>query len=211
MQCPKTKFLFVILGMLLSTVNLKMLMSPMIFFQHAIPPDNIREGRSNGDLYFNVGLGYESLGNTEEAVRNFSLAYEEYKFEKNNLEMEAECLEKIGNVYLKKKNIFALDTFSKLADVYHLMGKPVKQVEALAQKAAQMHANGKVEEAETTADECLKISKDCGSSQEIGNFYELKLEFFIVTNLPIFVLRWNLLKKNTFCFFAIIKNNFFQL
>lgn len=47
--------------------------------------DNIREGRLNGDFFFNLGFGYENVGNLEEVVRNFKKVLEEYKVERDNV------------------------------------------------------------------------------------------------------------------------------
>lgn len=134
----------------------------------ALPPDNTREGRSNGDLFFNLGLGYENVGNSEEAVRNFKKALEEYKVERDNVQMEAETLEKLGQLYLKTKNRFAVDTFDQLAQAYDILKNPAKQLWALTEKANQQFANGLEEEAEKSAEECLKLVENCGSSVNIG-------------------------------------------
>lgn len=134
----------------------------------ALPPDNTREGRSNGDLFFNLGLGYENVGNSEEAVRNFKKALEEYKVERDNVQMEAETLEKLGQLYLKTKNRFAVDTFDQLAQAYDILKNPAKQLWALTEKANQQFANGLEEEAEKSAEECLKLAENCGSSVNIG-------------------------------------------
>lgn len=134
----------------------------------ALPPDNTREGRSNGHLFFNLGLGYENVGNSEEAVRNFKKALEEYKVERDNVQMEAETLEKLGQLYLKTKNRFAVDTFDQLAQAYDILKNPAKQLWALTEKANQQFANGFEEEAEKSAEECLKLVENCGSSVNIG-------------------------------------------
>lgn len=134
----------------------------------ALPPDNTREGRSNGDLFFNLGLGYENVGNSEEAVRNFKKALEEYKVERDNVQMEAETLESLGQLYLKTKNRFAVDTFDQLAQAYDILKNPAKQLWALTEKANQQFANGLEEEAEKSAEECLKLVENCGSSVNIG-------------------------------------------
>uniref|UniRef100_K1QHT8 RNA-binding protein 8A n=2 Tax=Magallana gigas TaxID=29159 RepID=K1QHT8_MAGGI len=134
----------------------------------ALPPDNTREGRSNGDLFFNLGLGYENVGNSEEAVRNFKKALEEYKVERDNVQMEAETLEKLGQLYFKTKNRFAVDTFDQLAQAYDILKNPAKQLWALTEKANQQFANGLEEEAEKSAEECLKLVENCGSSVNIG-------------------------------------------
>ncbi|XP_033749635.1 uncharacterized protein LOC117334243 isoform X4 [Pecten maximus] len=137
--------------------------------QQAVPPDNKKEGRSNGDLYFNFGLGFENLGNLEEAVRYYMKSYEEYKSERDNLQMEAESLEKLGNLQVKTDNVFAEDSYGKLAEVYGLMNKPVKQLESLCQKANQQHKHKKSTECEATADECLRLTEQCGSVTQVGN------------------------------------------
>ncbi|XP_048753430.1 tetratricopeptide repeat protein 24-like isoform X2 [Ostrea edulis] len=137
----------------------------------ALPPDNIREGRSNGDLFFNLGLGYENIGNTEEAVKNFKIALEEYKIERDNVQMEAETLEKLGQLYLKTRNKFAMETFDQLAQTYSILDNHAKQLWAQTEKANQQFANSMSEEAEKTAEECLKLAEKCGPLVNIGTIY----------------------------------------
>lgn len=137
----------------------------------ALPPDNIREGRSNGDLFFNLGLGYENIGNTEEAVKNFKIALEEYKIERDNVQMEAETLEKLGQLYLKTRNKFAMETFDQLAQTYSILDNHAKQLWAQTEKANQQFANSMSEEAEKTAEECLKLAEKCGPLVNIGLFH----------------------------------------
>nr|XP_022339225.1 tetratricopeptide repeat protein 24-like isoform X9 [Crassostrea virginica] len=137
----------------------------------ALPPNNTREGRSNGDLFFNLGLGHETMGNSEEAVRNYKKALEEYKVERDNVQMEAETLEKLGQLYLKTKNKFAMDTFDQLAQTYEILNKPSKQLWALTEKTNQQFTNGLLEEAENSAEECLKLAEKCEPSVNIGTIY----------------------------------------
>lgn len=137
----------------------------------ALPPNNTRDGRSNGDLFFNLGLGHETMGNSEEAVRNYKKALEEYKVERDNVQMEAETLEKLGQLYLKTKNKFAMDTFDQLAQTYEILNKPSKQLWALTEKTNQQFTNGLLEEAENSAEECLKLAEKCEPSVNIGRFY----------------------------------------
>ncbi|XP_061198246.1 tetratricopeptide repeat protein 24-like isoform X2 [Saccostrea echinata] len=137
----------------------------------ALPPDNAREGRSNGDLFFNLGLGHEMTGNTEEAVRSYKKAFEEYKIERDNVQMEAETLEKLGQLYLKTRNKFTMETFDQLAQTYEILNNPSKQLWALTEKANQQFANALAEESEKTAEECLKLAEKCGPSVNLGTIY----------------------------------------
>ncbi|KAK3086275.1 hypothetical protein FSP39_016180 [Pinctada imbricata] len=139
--------------------------------EKSVPPENKREGRSNGDLYFNFGVGYEGLGNNEEAVRNYKRALDEYKVERDNVQMEAECLEKLAQIYIKMHNQFAAETFGQLAAAYEILNNAVKQMWALSEKASQLFVKGQTEEAESTADECLQLSSKCDSNANIGNLY----------------------------------------
>jgi prefoldin subunit 5 len=66
-----------------------------IHLQQAVPSEERRDGRSNGDLYFNFGLGYEVTKNVHEAVRYFNKALDEYRLERDNLTMEIETLSKM--------------------------------------------------------------------------------------------------------------------
>ena len=139
--------------------------------EKAIPPENKREGRSNGDLYFNFGIGYEGLGNSEEAVRNYNKALEEYKVERDNVQMEAECLQKLAQTYVKTRNRFAADTFTQLAAAYEILNDPVKQMWALSERANQLFSSGQLDEAESAADECLTLSSKCDRNSNIGKTF----------------------------------------
>lgn len=67
----------------------------------ALPPPNHRDGKSNGDLFYNFGLGYEAAENFAEAAKYYELALEEYVSEKDNVSMEAEVASKAGQCYVR--------------------------------------------------------------------------------------------------------------
>ncbi len=65
----------------------------------ALPPPNHKDGKSNGDLFYNFGLGYEALRDSEQAAKYYELSLEEYHSEKDNTHMEAEVAFKAGQCY----------------------------------------------------------------------------------------------------------------
>ena len=87
-------------------IALKQAESGLEMLQRAIPPMNQRDGKSNGDLYYNFGLGYELLRNDAEAVKFFELAYEEYRMEKDNVRMENETIMKAGALYVQLRCVY---------------------------------------------------------------------------------------------------------
>lgn len=137
----------------------------------AVPPENKREGKSNGDLYFNFGLGYEGLGNYEDAARNYTKALEEYRAEGDNSEMEIETLEKLAQIYTRTKNAFTIDAYNQLVQLYENTNNPanyLKHMRALFEKSNHLYQGGKKAEAEIAADECMKITEKCGANTDVG-------------------------------------------
>lgn len=143
----------------------------------AVPPENRREGKSNGDLYFNFGLGYEGLGNYEDAARNYTKALEEYRAEGDNSEMEIETLEKLAQIYARTKNAFTVDAYSQLVQLYENTNNPanyLKHMRALFEKSYHLYQGGKNAEAEIAADECMKITEKCGANTDVGMSENIK-------------------------------------
>ena len=68
------------------------------FLRCAIPPADTTDGASNGDLFYNFGLGYESLQQAAEAGKYFELALEEYHKEANTA-MQTAVATHVGQLY----------------------------------------------------------------------------------------------------------------
>ena len=62
---------------------------------------SLRDGKSNGDLFYNFGHGYALLKQESEAVKYYELALEEYQSEKDNARMEADVSRQIGKIRVR--------------------------------------------------------------------------------------------------------------
>ena len=71
--------------------------------QRAIPPLNQRDGKSNGDLFYNFASGYRLLGDNSEAVKFYELALDEFRLE-SNAQMESEISLKAAELYSSLKS-----------------------------------------------------------------------------------------------------------
>ncbi|KAL8588559.1 hypothetical protein ACOMHN_059513 [Nucella lapillus] len=65
------------------------------YLTEATPLQGVSDCVSNGDLYFNMGLGYEIVGLFERAYVTLERAWEEYRGERDNLSMEISVLKKL--------------------------------------------------------------------------------------------------------------------
>lgn len=70
------------------------------YLKEATPPEGMADGVSNGDLYFNFGLAYEVLGRYREAAGSFKQALQEYRRERDNMNMEIETLKRLQQVHI---------------------------------------------------------------------------------------------------------------
>ncbi|VDI50641.1 Hypothetical predicted protein [Mytilus galloprovincialis] len=139
--------------------------------QQAIPSEDRRDGRSNGDLFFNLGLGYETTKNIQEAIRYFNKALEEYRYERDNLDMEIETLTKLAVLCTTVQNHHLMNLYHQLAEAYAMHGNVEKQMWALCEKANSYNSFGDPQKAEYAADECLKLSDKCQNTVESGSIF----------------------------------------
>ncbi|CAG2235828.1 unnamed protein product [Mytilus edulis] len=139
--------------------------------QQAVPSEDRRDGRSNGDLFFNLGLGYETTKNIQEAIRYFNKALEEYRYERDNLAMEIETLTKLAVLCTTVQNHHLMNLYHQLAEAYAMQGNVEKQMWALCEKANSYNSFGDPQKAEYAADECLKLSDKCQNTVESGSIF----------------------------------------
>lgn len=137
--------------------------------QKAVPPLNKRDGRSNGDLYFNFALGYEALMKYQDAIKYYKLALDEYKVENYNDSMEIETAQKVAQLcaslgYHKDAALY----FNHLAGVYKRQNNTNKHVLTLSETANQLLLTGNLSEAEKQAEECFLLCESC--MQNSGEF-----------------------------------------
>ncbi|XP_063435379.1 uncharacterized protein LOC134716353 isoform X4 [Mytilus trossulus] len=139
--------------------------------QQAVPSEDRRDGRSNGDLFFNLGLGYETTKNIQESIRYFNKALEEYRYERDNLAMEIETLNKLAILCTTVQNHHLMNLYHQLAEAYAMQGNVEKQMWALCEKANSYNSFGDPQKAEYAADECLKLSDKCQNTVESGSIF----------------------------------------
>ncbi|XP_071170628.1 uncharacterized protein [Mytilus edulis] len=139
--------------------------------QQAVPSEDRRDGRSNGDLFFNLGLGYETTKNIQESIRYFNKALEEYRYERDNLAMEIETLTKLAVLCTTVQNHHLMNLYHQLAEAYAMQGNVEKQMWALCEKANSYNSFGDPQKAEYAADECLKLSDKCQNTVESGSIF----------------------------------------
>ena len=123
----------------------------------AIPPMKIKDGHSNGDLYFNIGIAFELMHRHGDAVKYFELALEEYQSsQQDNWEMEAEVGCRLGAQYLKLDNpLQAARGYGIAATAYANGVSSQQQVSTLCKQAAALLQAQRQEDALRAADDSI--------------------------------------------------------
>lgn len=142
----------------------------LTYLNQAVPPKGKRDGRSNGDLYFNYGLAYEGLKRFTESLQNFSKALEEYRLEQTNTKMEADTIQRLKKLAKDAGLYQETDSWLRqLIATYNQMGEKEKSLQAQAEHARllleKLH---QPEMAELVADQCFETLKDCQHSKILG-------------------------------------------
>ncbi|KAK3604713.1 hypothetical protein CHS0354_018953 [Potamilus streckersoni] len=137
------------------------------YLHKAIPPENEKDDKSNGDVYFNLGLGYEKPDmDQKKAINYYRKAADEYESERNSAR-QTECLEKILKLQRVPGNddelLRAYDDLVKLLDKEEQFNK---KMSFLCEKANFLRSKKKIKEAEQAADECLNIQEKVGESTD---------------------------------------------
>ncbi|GFO36181.1 tetratricopeptide repeat protein 24-like [Plakobranchus ocellatus] len=126
----------------------------------AKPNEGCKDGKSNGDLYFNFGLAYEGLKDNAESRRYFERALGEYRSERSNIKMEADTTRRIGHLCVNSGQFAEAEVWIKqLIQAYESLGDKESRLQAEAERAHLLLKMGRVEEAEEIADDCLKSAK----------------------------------------------------
>ena len=148
------------------------------YLKKAIPPADIRDGHSNGDLYYNFGLAYESMSNREEAVKYFELSLEDYGKDKDRT-MEAEVATKIGALYLSldQQALQAARAYGVASASFAAVPDQLRQAQCLAQQAAALFKADKVEDTLHIADDCMLVCQSIPQDQALGNGLQKYLKF----------------------------------
>lgn len=136
--------------------------------QKAVPPMNKRDGSSNGDLYYNFGLAYESLKNNAEMVKYFQIALQEYELEDNH-EMVAALSKKLGQIYAKgSKHKDAADCYGKAAKAYGGLLQVDERIQMLNNRAQQLLKVGDKTECLPTLDDCFILCQKMDNKSKQG-------------------------------------------
>ncbi len=139
------------------------------FLQRAIPPAHQRDGKSNGDLYYNFGLAYEALDNSGEAVKYYELALEEYHEEKDNRSMEADVATKVGDLYSELGNwLPAARSYGVAANTYAKLDNHASETIALCHQATSLLKGGRHSNASQAADNCMVLCQSVTEDQTLG-------------------------------------------
>ena len=137
--------------------------------QHAIPPQNKHDGKSNGDLFYNFALGYEALANPLEACRYFELALEEYQMEKQNSKMEAEVAITMGNLYIELREwLPAARAFGLASRSFGLMSDWENQAVSLCREATSLFQGQRPDLALQVADDCMILCQRVHQVDPLG-------------------------------------------
>lgn len=145
--------------------------------QQALPPPNKRDGKSNGDLFYNFGLGHEALRDYSEASKYYELALEEYQSEGDNVAMEAEVASKTGHSYTQaNQHLFAARCHGIAATAYNKMNNVVEEANVRCRQATNLYQAQRVSEASTAADQCMIICQKISHGPTIGKYSNTCLE-----------------------------------
>ncbi|ESO92584.1 hypothetical protein LOTGIDRAFT_162494 [Lottia gigantea] len=112
------------------------------YLELAIPPDSVEDIFTNkGDLYFNIGLGYEMLKDYQNADSCFKKAFKDYRhFQENiNGKMIEETLEKLAKTSRFIKNyVESADWSSELCQIYFQKGQEEKRIVTVGEQIVQL-------------------------------------------------------------------------
>ena len=161
-------------------IALKQPVKGLEILQKAVPPMSQRDGRSNGDLFYNFALGYEAYEKPTEASRYYELALEEYKFECDNFIMEAEVGRKLGQLYGRQGQwLEASRSFAATAAAHAQMQDWSKQADALCQQALSLLRSGSKEDALQTADDCMVLCQRVTQNDTLGEVMCLLCQLYL--------------------------------
>ena len=139
------------------------------WLQKAVPPVNERDGTSNGDVFYNLGIAYELLNNIEEALKYYELAYQEYHFQSNDRLMEVIVVKKAAVLCKRLKNPLQAVKFYKIAArLFFELENGMQQALCLSQMGAQLVRCGKYDGALETADDAMALCKSLRTDIVLG-------------------------------------------
>ena len=100
----------------------------------ATPPEGVKDGTSNGDLFYNFALGHEAMKNLKESVKYYWLASSEFR---TDTDMQIQCLTKCAQLYSLWKNYTkTIEVYEQMCNVYRTQDDSVMQAYCLCEVAA---------------------------------------------------------------------------
>ncbi|XP_076465655.1 uncharacterized protein LOC143297277 isoform X2 [Babylonia areolata] len=132
------------------------------YLSEATPPEGVSDCVSKGDLYFNIGLGYEIIGRLERAQTNMERAWEEYRSERDNLAMEIGVLKKLIQITQARQKIEeAVRWCRQLEESYAKAQQPVEQMSVMQQRLPLQKTLGSEGFAEALQECCQHMNQFC--------------------------------------------------
>ena len=137
--------------------------------QQALPPPNKRDGKSNGDLFYNFALAYEALSNHEEAAKYYELALEEYQSEGDNVTIEGEVSSRTGQCHMRSNQwLHASRSFGIAAKAYGRVNNIVEEASCRCRQASSLYQGQRAADASSTADHCMILCQKITHGKTLG-------------------------------------------
>ncbi|XP_039271403.2 uncharacterized protein LOC120345885 [Styela clava] len=110
-----------------------------------------------GDVYFNLAIGYEKIGDIEKASKFYQLALLAYGNNEKNQQKAAETNLKLANIYNKQNELSeARKHFLHASDIYQKLQDTENMVLALI-----CQANAAVSDSTVSREECIRLLGSC--------------------------------------------------
>ena len=122
-----------------------------------------------GDVFYNLGLAYESLEDEPEALRQLEMAAMEYSVERDGSLAEAMTHCKIAELLVGLgRHGEAAEAYGRGAGVFGGVGEEERRVVCLCRQADQCQASGRMEGAVLAADSAWEICQDSNKLKFTG-------------------------------------------
>lgn len=155
------------------------------YLHRAIPPENQSDDRSNGDLYFNMGLCHEMLEKEDRAVKYFKKANAEYeKYERDKTDFQILCLEKCFQIYKEREEFLEAAKICQLmANAFNGEDDVLSKADKLCEKATQLRLAKETEQAREAAEECKNVLNNIrpkGDDCIVTGTYKIEIIFLFL-------------------------------
>jgi tetratricopeptide (TPR) repeat protein len=150
----------------------------------AVPPVKRPDEKPKGDVYYNFGLGYETMHNMDDTIKYFELAFEAYQEEKRDTPTSRKILtvaKKLGFCYGKigscSQAVNRLKIVTKLHD--ELEEDVEERIPVLCELGSQLATLNKYLEALHYADECFTCCSQLEDSLRKGEWTNFCNQLFL--------------------------------